>query len=46
MHVGYWWESQKARPSGKRSCRWVENIEMDFGLIGLSSMYWIDLAED
>jgi hypothetical protein len=39
------------KPEGKRSLgrqrrRWVNNMKMDLGEIGLGSMDWIDLAED
>jgi hypothetical protein len=35
------------KPEGKRPLgRWVDNIKMDFGGIGLDGMDWIDLAQD
>jgi hypothetical protein len=38
-------------PGGKRLLggprhRWDDNIKMDLGVIGWSSMDWIDLADD
>jgi hypothetical protein len=41
MHVGYWWESQKERQRQRH--RWVDNIKIDLGEIGLGDMDWIDL---
>jgi hypothetical protein len=34
------------RPLGRPSCRWVDNIDMDFREIVWDGMDWIDLAED
>jgi hypothetical protein len=34
------------RPLGKPRRRWVDNIKMYLGDIGLGDMNWIDLAED
>jgi hypothetical protein len=39
------------RPEGKRPlrrlrCRWMDNIKIDFGEIGWSSVDWICLAHD
>jgi hypothetical protein len=36
MHIGYWWESQKARRPRRR---WVDNIKMD---IREGGMVWIE----
>jgi hypothetical protein len=34
------------RPLGRPRCRWVENIRMDLGEVGLSHVVWIGLAKD
>jgi hypothetical protein len=39
------------KPEGKRllgrpSCRWVDNIRMDLGEVGLGHVDWIGLAQD
>jgi hypothetical protein len=34
------------RSLGRRRCRWVDNIKIDFREIGRGCMGWIDLAED
>jgi hypothetical protein len=36
------------RPLGRPRCRWVDNIRMDLGEVGLDldDMDWIDLAKD
>jgi hypothetical protein len=39
------------KPEGKRPlrrsrCRWVDNIGMDLGEVGLGDVDWIDLAQD
>jgi hypothetical protein len=33
-------------PLGRPSCRWVDNIKMDFRKIRWDGMDWIDLAQD
>jgi hypothetical protein len=31
MHIGYWWEKPEGkRRLGRPSCRWLDNITMDF----------------
>jgi hypothetical protein len=40
----YWWESEGKRPIGRPRCRWMDNMEMDFGEIewdGIDSMVWL-----
>jgi hypothetical protein len=39
-------ESEGKRPLGRRRCRWLYNIIMDFREIGWGGMDWIDLAQD
>jgi hypothetical protein len=39
------------KPEGKRPLvrpirRWVDNVEMDLGEVGLDGVDWIDLAQD
>jgi hypothetical protein len=34
------------RPIGRRSHRWVDNIQMDLREVGWGRMDWIDLAQD
>ena len=34
------------RPLGRPSCRWDDNIKMDFQEVGCGGMNWIDLARD
>jgi hypothetical protein len=34
------------RPLGRSRRRWVDNVKMDLGEIGLCGMDWIQLAED
>jgi hypothetical protein len=46
MHIGYWWESQKARPLRKPKHRWGNNIKIDFKKIEWVGSYLIDLAQD
>jgi hypothetical protein len=38
--------TERNRPLGKPKCRWVDNIKMDLGEIGLVGMDWICLALD
>jgi len=33
-------------PLGRPSCRWKNNIKMDFREVGCGNMDWIDLAQD
>jgi hypothetical protein len=33
-------------PLGSPSCRWVDNIKMDFREVVLGGVDWIDLAQD
>jgi hypothetical protein len=45
--IDYWWESQRGkRPLGRTSCRWMDNIRMDFGEVGWGDVGWIGLAQD
>jgi hypothetical protein len=46
MHVGYWWESQKERPLGRRRRWWVDNIKIDLRERRWDGLDWIDLAQD
>jgi hypothetical protein len=32
------------RPLGRPSCKWVDNIRMDFGEVGWGDVDWIGLA--
>jgi hypothetical protein len=34
------------RPLGRLRRRWVDNIRMDLGEVGLGDVDWIDLAQD
>jgi hypothetical protein len=34
------------RPLGRPRRRWVDNISMDLGEVGLGDVDWIDLAQD
>ena len=34
------------RPLGRPSCRWEDNIKMDFQEVGCGGMDWIELAQD
>jgi hypothetical protein len=34
------------KPLGKPSCRWEDNVKVDFKKIGWGVMDWIDLAQD
>jgi len=34
------------RPLGRTSCRWEDNIKMDFEEVGCGGMDWIELAQD
>jgi hypothetical protein len=34
------------RPLGRPRRRWVDNIKMDLGEVGLSDVDWIDVAQD
>jgi hypothetical protein len=34
------------RPLGRPRRRWIDNIKMDVLEIGVSVVYWIDLAQD
>jgi hypothetical protein len=34
------------RPLGRPRCRWVDNIKMGLGEIGLGGVDWIGLAQD
>jgi hypothetical protein len=34
------------RPLGRSRHRWVDNIRMDLGEIGLDGVDWIELAQD
>jgi hypothetical protein len=34
------------RPPGRSRCKWVDNIKMDFRIIGWGGMDWIGLAQD
>jgi hypothetical protein len=34
------------RPLGRPRRRWVDNIRMDLGEVGLGDADWIDLAQD
>jgi hypothetical protein len=34
------------RPLGKPICRWLDNVKMDLGKIGLVGINWIGLAQD
>jgi hypothetical protein len=46
MHIGFWWESRKAkRPLGRPRRRW-EDIRMDLRETEWGGMDWIDLAQD
>jgi hypothetical protein len=38
--------SEGKRPLGKPRCRWVNNINMDFGETGWGGVDWIGLAYD
>jgi hypothetical protein len=42
-YIGYWWESQRERPLGRRRRRWIDNIKMDLLEIGLNVVDWIGL---
>jgi hypothetical protein len=45
--IGYWWGIQKGkRPLGRPRRRWVDNIRMDLGEVGLVDVDWIGLAQD
>jgi hypothetical protein len=37
---------RKRRPLGSSRRRWEDNIKIDVGEIGWSSMYWMDLTQD
>jgi hypothetical protein len=37
---------EEKRPLGRPRCRWVDNIRMDLGEVGLDDMDWIGLAQD
>jgi hypothetical protein len=39
-------QPERKRPLGRPRCRWVDNIKMDFRVIGWDGMDWIDLAQD
>jgi len=34
------------RPFGRPTCKWEDNIKMDFQEVGSGSMDWIELAQD
>jgi hypothetical protein len=34
------------KPGGRKPCRWMNNIKMDLGEIGLDGMNWTDLVQD
>jgi hypothetical protein len=38
-------KSEGRRPLGRPRSRWVDNMRMDLGEIGLDGMDWIDLAQ-
>jgi hypothetical protein len=45
--IDYWWEIQIGkRPLGRPRRRWVDNIRMDLGKVGLGDVDWIGLAKD
>jgi hypothetical protein len=37
---------EEKRPLGKPSCRWEDNIKMDFQEVGCGGMDWIEMAQD
>jgi hypothetical protein len=37
---------ERRRPLGRPRCRWVDNVRMDLGEVGLGDVDWIGLAED
>jgi hypothetical protein len=39
-------KTEGKRPLGKPRCRWVDNIKMDLGEVGLGGVDWIGLAQD
>jgi hypothetical protein len=37
---------ERTRPLGRPRCRWLDNIRMDLGEVGLGDVDWIGLAQD
>jgi hypothetical protein len=37
---------ERKRSLGRTRCRWVDNIRLDLGEVGLGDVDWIGLAQD